>query len=272
MGGACNKNFRKSPEDYPRRINKTQPNWGNRRPVTIKPGDDARNVHFTLVESIVRGLVIMPFRHSEALRRWYEQHDPSSRFCLMLKHVDWFAQYRNHRVMKKANEIRKHNGKPLFSSTLWERDEETLPAQISIAKELGIDPSGYLDEVPDKDDVLQCTNEWCYSQTEKKTAVDNIVIIRDVDGDDWLVTITRQFGPGRSQKAFAGGFVEAGETVRDAGLREREEETSFKSSIPLKSETVFEPRFYHDWDPRFTQGIEVGAVAHFYDFRDPKKG
>jgi len=95
-----------------------------------------------------------------------------------------------------------------------------------------------------------------------------------MDGEDWLVLIVRQFGPGRAQLAWAGGFVDKGETFTDAALREKDEETEVSlsgddSSVRFDiTTTELKPVRMMDWDPRakLVEGMEVAAVVTHYRF------
>jgi 8-oxo-dGTP pyrophosphatase MutT (NUDIX family) len=127
--------------------------------------------------------------------------------------------------------------------------------------------------------VQQCSNDWCLSQnTACGKAADNVQIITDLDGVDWLVLIVRQFGPGRAQLAWAGGLVDNKETFKAAALREKDEETEVTLSSHgvtdnqvkvTTTQTELKPVKMMDWDPRakFVEGMEVGAVVTHHKFQ-----
>lgn len=124
-----------------------------------------------------------------------------------------------------------------------------------------------MNEVMDEDDVSQCSNAWCLNQNETcGKAADNVVIITDLDGVDWFILIVRLNGPGRSQLAWAGGFVDKDETFKDAAIREMDEEMDVGIAGNFKTiYTDLDSVKIMDWDPRakFVNGMEVAArVTH----------
>jgi hypothetical protein len=236
--------------------------------------DDAKFVHLVPLKFVEYGIDAMPFLHVWFALDYYRNHvkDADPFLVQRLEVVFQLSRFRNHRLMKKVNAVlAQHPGKKLFQ----------LPEPIDIekvladAKELGIDTSKYMDETTDEDDLGQCTNEWCLNQNATcGKAADNVQVITDLDGTDWLVLIVRQFGPGRAQLAWAGGFVDKGETFTDAALREKDEETGM--SLSGDGDVVFDitttelkPVKMMDWDPRakLVEGMEVGAVVTHYRFR-----
>ena len=251
------------------------PNLGGKH-LKLVAKDDARNVHCFRASDVASGLIPMPFRHPEFAKLYYKAIDTTlyAMFCL----ISLFAQIRNHRVMRKCNEvIAKHEGKKLFTITP-EMDglDSSLPELVEQAKALGVDPAVYLDESTDADDVEQCTNSWCLNQNAARgKASDNIIVITDLDGVDWFVLIERQNGPGRAQAAWAGGFVDKDETFTEAALREKDEEVGMDVSGTVNgnvtmSTTITELPIIisNNWDPRakFVEGMENGAVVTHHRF------
>lgn len=248
------------------------PNLGGKR-LNLIPKSDAANVHCYQVEKIARGFA-MPFRHPEFAKLYYKSIDET--LYNMFSLISLFAQIRNHRVMRKCNEqIAKHEGKKLFTFTPeMEELDSSLPKLLEDAKALYIDPSAYLDESTDVDDVEQCTNSWCLNQNPSRgKASDNIIVITDLDKIDWFVLIERQNGPGRAQVAWAGGFVDKDETFTEAALRELGEEIdmtivpSCNVSFTITN-TELPVIISNDWDPRakFVEGMENGATVTHYRF------
>jgi hypothetical protein len=178
--------------------------------------------------------------------------------------------------MRKVNEIiATKEGKKQFQI----REMSNIVSIIAEAHKLGICTAMYLGESTDEDDVQQCTNDWCLNQNPTcGKAADNVQIITDLDGVDWLVLIVRQFGPGRAQLAWAGGLVDKGETFKAAALREKDEETEVSlashgatnAQINVTTiQTELASVKMEDWDPRakFVEGMEVGAVVTHHTFR-----
>ena len=245
------------------------PNLGGKQ-LNLVAKDDAKHVGCYRVTDVASGKIAMPFRHAEFAKVYYFSIDDTlyAQFSL----ICYFSQIRNHRVMRKCNEvIAKHEGKKLFTLT---EEMNTLDAQLSElmsqAKERDVDPSLYLDETTDVDDVEQCTNSWCLNQNPTRgKASDNIIVITDLDGVDWFVLIERQNGPGRAQKAWAGGFVDKGETFTEAALREKDEEVGMDMSGSFTTTVTELPVIIsNDWDPRakFVEGMENGATVTHYRF------
>jgi len=249
------------------------PNIGGKM-INLQAKDDAIHVACYRAADIASGLIGMPFRHPEFAALYYKKLNFPLHAKLSL--ISMFAQIRNHRVQRKCNEvIATHPGKKQFAFTP-EMDEldERLTGLIVAARALGVDPSVYLDESTDPDDVAECTNSWCLNQSlTRGKAADNIIVITDLDGVDWFVLINRQNGPGRAQKAWAGGFVDKDETFVDCARREKDEEVEMKintsSNVTFATEiTVIPVIISGDWDVRakFVEGMENGATVTHYRF------
>lgn len=243
-------------------------NLGGRKPNIIAK-DDAELVHEIRVDDIASGKHAMPFCHVWFLLDYYSmigRDDYTKKFEVMFD----LSRIRNRRLMRKVNVILAQcGGKKLFDlEHLSLIDTDLVKTR---AKVFGVDVSAYLGEQNDEDDVSQCTSEWCLNQsTEPGKASDNVQIITDLDGVDWLILITRKNGPGRGQKALAGGFVDPGETFVDAADREKDEETgvelfgSYTTTV-----TDLDTVMMMDWDPRakFPHGMNVFARVTHHVFR-----
>lgn len=235
--------------------------------------DDAKFVNVVRVTDILNGTYAMPFLHVWFALDYFRTRNAN--YAKKLEILFTLSRIRNHRIMRKVNAIiATREGKKPFTLTVeMMRLDLNIENTVAEAKALGIDPSKYLDESTDDDDVLQCSNEWCLNQnTTCGKAADNVQIITDLDRVDWFVLIVRQNGPGRSQLAWAGGFVDKGETFKAAALREKDEETevhligdnvNFTTTL-----TELAPVKLMDWDPRakFVEGMEVGAVVTHHVF------
>jgi hypothetical protein len=251
-----------------------KPNLGGMT-LNLVAKDDARFVEVVPVAYIAYGLRAMPFLHPRFALDYYKNHNVNREIADRLEVIYQLARIRNHRVMRKVNGIvATKEGKKLFQIC----EMSNVVSIIAEAHELGIDPSKYLDETTDDDDVQQCSNDWCLNQnTACGKAADNVQIITDLDGVDWLVLIVRQFGPGRAQLAWAGGLVDKDETFRAAALREKDEETEVtlsshgvtKQVKVTTTQTELKPVKMMDWDPRakFVEGMEVGAVVTHHKFQ-----
>lgn len=241
------------------------PNLGGKT-LNLIAKDDAAHVRVVRVADVMNGVVAMPFCHPRFAMEYYHnigRKDYAKKFEIVYA----LTRVRNRRVMRKINKVlAKYDGIKLFDVNNMEFvDEDKIKSE---AKKLNIDTSNYLDESFDEDDVAECSNAWCRNQIDTfGEASDNVVIITDLDGVDWFVLIVRQNGPGRKQLAWAGGFVDNGETFKDAAIREMDEE--MEVGITGKYTTTYtdiEPVYIMDWDPRAKfakKGMKVYArVTH----------
>ncbi len=243
--------------------------------------DDAAFVSAVRVSDVASGRFAMPFLHVWFALSYYltltatATTELAKQFAKQFGILFELSRIRNHRLMHKINKvIAQHPGKKQFDVT--DDSDEHIAKVTSEASDCGVDPAKYLDESTDEDDVAQCSNAWCLNQNAVcGKASDNVIIITDLDGVDWFVLITRQNGPGRSQLAWAGGFVDKDETFTQAALREKSEEmemgiTSSARDVKYDVKTTELPATkMMDWDPRakFVEGMEVGAVVTHYTFK-----
>jgi hypothetical protein len=258
----------KYPKDY-----SGTPNLGGKK-LKLLAKSDAANIYCIAAHHVASGEVAMPFRHAEFATSYYKDRDPE--FHKRFELIAYFSKYRNHRIMKKINKIlEKIEGKKQFTITPeMETEDEQYETKRAKAISLGVNPHKYIDTYTDHDDIEQSTNAWCLNQqTMRGKASDNIVIITDLDKVDWFVLIERQFGPGRAQAAWAGGFVDNNETFTETALREKDEETTIefngKNDVKIVVETLELPVIIsNDWDVRakFVEGMENGGVVTHYIF------
>jgi 8-oxo-dGTP pyrophosphatase MutT (NUDIX family) len=238
-----------------------KPNLGGMT-LNLVAKDDALFVEVVPVAYIEYGLRAMPFLHPWFAFDYYKNHSGNKELANRLEMIFQLSRIRNHRVMRKVNAIiATREGKKQFQFG----DMPDIETVIRSALDLGIDPSKYLDESTDEDDVQQCSNDWCLNQnTACGKAADNVQIITDLDGIDWLVLIVRQFGPGRAQLAWAGGLVDKGETFKAAALREKDEETevTLSSHGTVKSQLLMHPRDASNLDFRYESGVHDKSAPH----------
>lgn len=159
---------------------------------------------------------------------------------------------------------------------------------IEKAIKLGIDYSSYLKyDFNIEKDIEECFNShWNHDQkTEIQKTADSIIIITDIDGQDYVLTITRMFGPGNGCVAFQGGLVDENESFEEAGERENEEETGMniitfpheikrlvkdlkindRENVIFQKITINSEIHGAEWDPRvkFARfGTENGAICY----------
>ena len=144
-----------------------------------------------------------------------------------------------------------------------ERKKKALPtsALAEAAKELKVNLDVYFDEALDIDDVEQATNKFSLAKTEHMTASD-AVIIKPSDGGDLIAMIEREFGPFRGAYALPGGMLDVGETFAQAADREMQEEVGIDAKDAVSRKNLGAVTSSPDWDPRFVNGVSVGAVSY----------
>lgn len=272
-----------------------KPNLGGHDIQTnAKAGDDACLVLTVRVEDISKGLVPMPFNHPHFLAQYYENlalgnEDKYRTLATNLRCVSKLAKLRNVCVMQDVNKIiegkiksgfETKSGVPLRPFDLTSPELQLILAEgneiILDCVHHGIRVDTYINVSALCDDVEQCTNDWNLDQKiGVQEATDNIKIITDLDEVDWVILVGRVNGPGRCQGAFAGGFVEDGETFQQAAEREGKEETGlmdidFKiQHITCATEkTNIGPFSSNSWDPRakFVAGTCNSAVVTHYTY------
>uniref|UniRef100_A0A6C0BTV9 Nudix hydrolase domain-containing protein n=1 Tax=viral metagenome TaxID=1070528 RepID=A0A6C0BTV9_9ZZZZ len=245
-------------------------NLGGRKP-NILAKDDADLVHAIRTDDITNGKYAMPFCHVYFLMEYYRKigrDDYVKKFEVLFD----LSRIRNRRIMRKVNTILdKHEGKKLFD--LNKMTPIDIDRVKTYAKVFGIDTSQYLrNEKDEEDDVSQCTSQWCLDQSlTPGKASDSVQLITDLDNVDWLILITRKNGPGRNDKALAGGFVDPGETFVEAADREKNEETEVELfGTYTTTVTDLDNVMIMDWDPRakFPHGMNVFARVTHHVFRN----
>lgn len=250
-----------------------KPNLGD-KVLKMAAKSDAAAVTTVRVSDLANGKLRMAFMHPKFLWKYYEGKGKTI-LAQQFELVTFLAEWRNLRLIRKINPILAENEKILFRITERMLEMESLLPEILIkCEKLGVDPSRYMCEDADQDDVEQCTDGP--NHEDKRTrdfnfaqlcipfkASDILSIIKDKDGIDVIVVIKRQFGPGRGDFAYPGGGVELGETHSQAAAREGEEEVEnnikdLGFTITKKTLDVISSNF---WDPRgrFAIGTENGA-------------
>lgn len=255
------------------------PNLGGQT-IKLKAKDDAERVYFKKVDDIAKGLVPMPFLHVIFLRDAFkETHGSDSLLVRQLEIVLELSKIRQIRLIRKVN-LAIHGKPNVFRFEITEEMVmlmNQIEEVIDLARLLNVDPSMYLDESTDSDDIEQATNEFCLNHWAVKTdklisldycdnmfdTGDSVRIITGIDSVHWVVVISRKFGPGRNQYAYAGGYVDDGDSIEGAARREREEETEEEigPSNPgiqvTTREYTLEPYIHSYWDIRAYNAIAL---------------
>lgn len=250
--------------------------------------DDAKSVHLVPFTDILDGKSILAFSHIhfvlKALEGLKEQFDEEF-YLAMCQKAQLLLEcsiYRNTLIINAVNNYLKElNNKggnyllltvtPLMADILTNKEGLKLRASL-----LGVDISRYM--VLEADDFESCVSEFCLGQKTDGPgrASDNVIIIQNGNGDLYLMTIVRGFGPGRGGYALSGGFREKGEKdVKESAERELKEEIGgidFLDSLKTIKviEFVIEEECFNYWDPRakFPLGMCVGACVKFIALRD----
>lgn len=247
--------------------------------------DDAASVSEKRVSDAASGKIVLAFLHAMFLAMYYK--GKNAVLSQQLELISFWSEVRNLRIIRKVNLILLENNKVLFpmSERMLELDS-LVPEMLLKSTEFGVDPSLYLDESTDQDDVEQCTDgkdhadqrtkSFNFTQNEEPgKASDSLKIITDLNGEDWFVVIKRKFGPGRGNYALAGGFVDPEESFADAAIREDAEETDTNIEdrddvvdFTITTQVLDVVKTNH-WDPRgrFAKaGMENGCVVTHYTF------
>lgn len=283
---------------------------GNEMPATgniqlkITPRDDAAAIRIVKVSDIANGKYAMPFLHVWFALEYYKKHCQADELPLnLINQLDVvynLSRLRNHRIMRavneridEANKTRGVNtGKKIINKFVYDFSDAPNEEQVKAdAKKYGVKLDAYYNEESDKSDIDECSNgnpraESFNFENQRDgpgAATDNVQIITDLNNEDWLILIVREFGPGKNLLAWAGGFVDPGETHEAAGNRELEEEmkqdTDWNSDPNVTVEmykTIITDPGKLDWDPRANlwKGVKVTAnVRHRYLFSNeqPRK-
>lgn len=112
-----------------------------------------------------------------------------------------------------------------------------------------------------EDDVNWSTGQWSFNKDDLAIQASDSVMIRMKNGDistAELVMISRKSGPFRDSMALVGGLRDGDEDLMTTATRETMEEVGVSLDLTDQAEylgTIEAP----DWDPRFVNGIRVGA-------------
>jgi hypothetical protein len=215
------------------------PNLGSEF-VNLVAKTDAIKALFIRVSDIANGNAVMPFLHAIFMLDAYQILFKDDYMIEQLKIVVGLSRVRQIRLIRKVNlriQERHPNQLVLFEITQDMIDlMNGINELIERAQEFNVNPSKYLDESTDEDDINQSTNDFCMTYWDKKLSKDIradmlntgdfIRLVTDINGVVWVIVISRQNGPGKGHFAWAGGYVDKGETLEEASKREGDEEIS----------------------------------------------
>lgn len=262
------------------------------RELVFSGKDDALNAELVNIKEILSGAKKMAFGHPFFLLSALEILGKSE----LVKRAECIvalAKYRNCRIIKACN------GRIEQLNVRGWRDKngvqvELIPCEFTSdmvevinncdilqewAASLGIDSSGYLTGDISADIEACMHNDFCLHQKldSINSASDRVTIVEDLDGELYLLSIERKFGPGENDVAFPGGFVELQETFMEAAAREGEEEVGGIHVFEDKERferTICELPIVESkwWDPRakfYPHGMANGGLFEYLKVKKP---
>lgn len=261
------------------------------RELVFSGKDDALNAELVNIEEILSGAKRMAFGHPfflwSALEILRKSKLGKRKLIKRAECIVALAKYRNCRIINACNNriselnVRGWCDKNGVAVELLPckltSDMEELINNCNIlqgwAESLGIDSSGYLTGDISADIEACMHNDFCLHQKHDgiNFASDRVTIVEDLDGELYLLSIERKFGPGENDVAFPGGFVELQETFMEAAAREGGEEVGgihvfedkehFERTI--RELPVVESKW---WDPRvkfYPHGMANGGLFEY---------
>jgi len=281
----------------PLALNSETPNTGSTK-LKFEAKDDAAGIRLVKVSDIATGKYAMPFLHVYFALKYYSEKCNRSNLPInlidQLETVYQLSRMRNHRIMRlvntkidKLNENRNESNKYYKYKYNLDVNDPNESEILSKASELGVSVDKYMDTIMDAEEAEGCSNNWNLNQKKadpekrlaagENRAADNVCIITDLDGEDWLILIIRKNAPGFNNLAWPGGFVDNKESFGIAALRELDEEVGGASNlnkqigsdvIVKKITTQLDEVQILDWDPRIQiyAGMKVGGTVHHHYF------
>jgi 8-oxo-dGTP diphosphatase len=143
---------------------------------------------------------------------------------------------------------------------------------VNEAQKAGVNLDAILDTSDFDNDVKWSSNSWSYAKNEVQQAGDAIIIRTNKDGEKEVLMIRRKTPPFTDGYTLPGGLMDPNETFEQTVAREMEEEVGISESLASAKKYLGEIKA-KDWDPRFVEGVRVGATR--YDIPssvEPKAG
>lgn len=129
------------------------------------------------------------------------------------------------------------------------------------AEAAGVSLDAILDDSDFDNDVEWSSNSWSLAKTKVQEAGDAVIIKKDKDGKTKVLMIRRKTAPFTDGYTLPGGMLDAGETLEQTVDREMEEEVGISASQADSRRYLGEIKA-KDWDPRFVEGVRVGATRY----------
>lgn len=127
------------------------------------------------------------------------------------------------------------------------------------AEAAGVSLDAILDDSDFDNDVEWSSNSWSFAKTKVQQAGDAVIVKKDKDGKFKVLMIRRKTAPFTDGYTLPGGLLDAGETLEQTVDREMEEEVGIAASKADSRRFLGEIKA-RDWDPRFVEGVHVGAT------------
>lgn len=127
------------------------------------------------------------------------------------------------------------------------------------AEAAGVSLDAILDDSDFDNDVEWSSNSWSIGKTKVQQAGDAVIVRNNKDGKPEVLMIRRKTAPFTDGYALPGGLLDEGETFEQTVDREMEEEVGVPAS-KADSRRYLGDIKAKDWDPRFVEGVHVGAT------------
>jgi len=248
--------------------------------------DDAMRAELINIKEILNGTKKMAFGHPFFLLQAFiilgKLELITTAECIVA-----LAKYRNCRIIQACNSLiaelnergwHDKNGNIVhlipceFTSDMMEAIHNYDVLQ-ECAEKLGIKSSNYLTGDISSDIESCMHNDFCLHQKLDgiNSASDRVTIVEDFDGELYLLSVERAFGPGKNDIAFPGGFVELQENFLQAAIREGNEEVEGITVFEDKEcfeRTIYELQIVESkwWDPRakfYPYGMRNGGLLEY---------
>jgi 8-oxo-dGTP diphosphatase len=167
---------------------------------------------------------------------------------------------------KLNNREKRRRGIPSGGIGLGDSADKTPKSLVpdSLTKEAeaaGVSLDAILDDSDFDNDVEWSSNSWSFAKTKVQEAGDAVIIKKDKDGKTKVLMIRRKTAPFTDGYTLPGGLLDAGETLEQTADREMEEEVGISASQADSRRNLGEIKA-RDWDPRFVEGVRVGATRY----------
>lgn len=165
-------------------------------------------------------------------------------------------------VSETRNLTRREKRRGISGSISSSEEGKKSIAPESLYKEAeaaGVSLDTILDDSDFDNDVEWSSNSWSIGKTKVQQAGDAVIVRNGKDGKPEVLMIRRKTAPFTDGYALPGGLLDDGETFEQTVDREMEEEVGIPAS-KANSRRYLGDLKAKDWDPRFVEGVHVGAT------------